>query len=455
MGRVEEVPASTREGSGGGGGGAILTRRLVRIYTPGTSADILELCSGEASAPVWGEADGGPVMALVEATVAAGTGNNSSGGTTGGGGGVVYGWAALDVGSGALRMGQMYDNGGRGALLTLLLHMSPAEVVSACGGLSPATQAAVRRQVWVGGHQSVAAGVGKGPRDDWRDSGGGDCSVVSRRAGGVLWQLPASCFPTTSSSSFQPARFTTLLPDVTAGLHSNRLSAASRLHAVAASGINAAAAAAAAAAVAHCERLLITATCGDQGTGDSGAHLGVLGSVVRPPCDGGNTTEVGPAALLRTLRQAVAGTTGDMGAVGGSSSCSGGCGVDGCGGHHQVLAVHAAAVLLAHLTRCSVLPRLLSCLQPSLDTPCSSMSTMHPTAGMPSHPHPHPHPSPAAAVQPPAVHAPRHMSLDHAAITTLELLQGSLGGPEGSLRAFLDKTAWQPSSRKLRAWITR
>jgi hypothetical protein len=47
------------------------------------------------------------------------------------------------------------------------------------------------------------------------------------------------------------------------------------------------------------------------------------------------------------------------------------------------------------------------------------------------------------------------MALDYAAITTLELLEGSLGDEQGSVYAFLDRAAWRPSRRKLKQWLCR
>lgn len=49
------------------------------------------------------------------------------------------------------------------------------------------------------------------------------------------------------------------------------------------------------------------------------------------------------------------------------------------------------------------------------------------------------------------------MLLDYTALATLELLEGASagGGPQGSLLAFLDRTATPMGRRRLRQWIAR
>lgn len=47
------------------------------------------------------------------------------------------------------------------------------------------------------------------------------------------------------------------------------------------------------------------------------------------------------------------------------------------------------------------------------------------------------------------------MLLHDRAITTLELLQGSLGAHDGSLLQFLDHTASSAGRRRLRQWLVR
>jgi DNA mismatch repair ATPase MutS len=49
----------------------------------------------------------------------------------------------------------------------------------------------------------------------------------------------------------------------------------------------------------------------------------------------------------------------------------------------------------------------------------------------------------------------RHLSLDDRALLTLEVLEGSLGGAEGSLLQLLDRTASLPGRRRVRAWLCR
>jgi hypothetical protein len=46
-----------------------------------------------------------------------------------------------------------------------------------------------------------------------------------------------------------------------------------------------------------------------------------------------------------------------------------------------------------------------------------------------------------------------HMLLDGCALQTLVVLEGSLGGREGSLLEFLDRVAMPASRRKLRQWL--
>ncbi|GIL76571.1 hypothetical protein Vretifemale_6077, partial [Volvox reticuliferus] len=49
----------------------------------------------------------------------------------------------------------------------------------------------------------------------------------------------------------------------------------------------------------------------------------------------------------------------------------------------------------------------------------------------------------------------RHLILDDRALMTLEVVEGSLGGVEGSLLQFLDCTASLPGRRRMRAWVFR
>jgi hypothetical protein len=53
----------------------------------------------------------------------------------------------------------------------------------------------------------------------------------------------------------------------------------------------------------------------------------------------------------------------------------------------------------------------------------------------------------------PATGAP--LQLDDRALSVLEVLEGSLGGVEGSLLAALDRTVTGPGRRRLRAWLCR
>jgi DNA mismatch repair ATPase MutS len=47
------------------------------------------------------------------------------------------------------------------------------------------------------------------------------------------------------------------------------------------------------------------------------------------------------------------------------------------------------------------------------------------------------------------------LQLDDRALSVLEVLEGSLGGVEGSLLAALDRTVTGPGRRRLRAWLCR
>jgi hypothetical protein len=110
-----------------------------------------------------------------------------------------------------------------------------------------------------------------------------------------------------------------------------------------------------------------------------------------------------------------------------------------CGGSAAALAAaapvlsgqpHAAAALLAalhHLKAAGIVHRLL---------PSATLRLL---------------PSLAADGAP----AAGAMLLDATAVRTLELLEGSLGGPQGSLLAFLDRAVSPAGRRKLRAWVSR
>ncbi|KAG2482754.1 hypothetical protein HYH03_018348 [Edaphochlamys debaryana] len=139
VGRVEESRAGPgggqqgqpKGGGKGAGGGGLLTRKLVRIYTPGTAVDSY---FGEEPTR-----EGRTLLSLVEAP------------------GGVLGVLRVDCGLRRWACGVLHDTPGRTALCTLLLRYKPREVITARGSLSPATTAAIGRFMGVVGPASSPA----------------------------------------------------------------------------------------------------------------------------------------------------------------------------------------------------------------------------------------------------------------------------------------------------------